>query len=224
MLEPATIKYLKALSRNNNKPWFDSHRLEYEAARIDFANFIQLVIDELAKTDPTIAGQEARQCVFRINRDIRFSNDKTPYKVHFGASIKRGGRKSPYAGYYFHLEPGKSFIGGGMWMPEAGVLKNIRQEIDYNLDEWEKIVSAKPFKSTYGGLDFDPSFTLTRNPKGFENDHPAEKYLRLKCFIAEKSLPDEDLYLSSLHRTTINAYKAIKPMLDFLNIAVGDIG
>ena len=97
MLEPQTIRFLKSLKKNNNKPWFDAHRHQYEASRIDFSNFIQLVIDELQKYDTTITGLTPRDCLFRINRDIRFSNDKTPYKSNFGASIKRGGKKSPFA-------------------------------------------------------------------------------------------------------------------------------
>ncbi|MDQ6608300.1 MAG: DUF2461 domain-containing protein, partial [Bacteroidota bacterium] len=118
MLIPQTLKFLSQLKKNNNKPWFDLHRPQYEAARIDFGNFMQLVIDELQKSDTTVTGLTGKDCMFRINRDIRFSKDKTPYKTHFGASVKRGGKKSPFAGYYFHLEPGdKSFIGGGLWMP-----------------------------------------------------------------------------------------------------------
>src|SRR5688572_25742185 len=113
MLEPQTLRFLTALKKNNNKPWFDANRAQYEAARIDFSNFIQLVIDALQKSDTSITGLTARDCLFRINRDIRFSNDKTPYKSNFGASIKRGGRKSGFAGYYFHLEPGQTFAGGG---------------------------------------------------------------------------------------------------------------
>ncbi len=129
MLEPQTLRFLSLLKENNNKPWFDAHRPQYEAAKIDFQNFIQLVIDDLQRTDTTITGTTARECLFRINRDIRFSNDKTPYKTNMGASIKRGGRKSGFAGYYFHVEPGKSFIGGGLWLPDAAALKAVRQEI-----------------------------------------------------------------------------------------------
>jgi uncharacterized protein (TIGR02453 family) len=132
MLEPQTLKFLADLGRNNNKPWFDEHRAQYEAARIDFQNFITLLIADLQRTDPGIGGLTARDCLFRINRDVRFSNDKSPYKPNMGASIKSGGRKSPFAGYYFHLEPGKSFVGGGLWMPDAEALKKVRQEIYYN--------------------------------------------------------------------------------------------
>ena len=146
MLEPQTLQFLRQLKKNNNKEWFDSHRAQYEAARIDFSNFIQLLIDALQKTDGTITGITARDCLFRINRDIRFSKDKKPYKSNFGASIKRGGRKSGFAGYYFHCEPGASFVGGGLWMPEAPVLRSLRQEIDYNWEEFQALLKEKNFR------------------------------------------------------------------------------
>ena len=114
MLEPQTLKFLSGLKKNNNREWFEKHRPEYEAAKIDFQNFIQLVIDDFGRKDLSIAGNIARNCVFRINRDIRFSKDKTPYKTNLGASITKGGRKSPLAGYYFQCEPGNSFIAGGL--------------------------------------------------------------------------------------------------------------
>lgn len=103
MLEPQTLKFLSQLKKNNTKTWFDTHRAAYEAAKIDFQNFIQLVIDDFQRKDLSIAGISARDCLFRINRDVRFSNDKSPYKTNFGASIKQGGKKSPFAGYYFSL-------------------------------------------------------------------------------------------------------------------------
>src|SRR6476469_4765235 len=109
MLEPQTLKFLSQLKKNNNKAWFDAHRIQYEAARTDFSNFIQLVIEALQKSDPTLTGLTAKDCLFRINRDIRFSKDKSPYKTNFGAIIKQGGRNSAYAGYYFHCSPGSSF-------------------------------------------------------------------------------------------------------------------
>ena len=218
MLEPQTLKYLTALKKNNHKEWFDTHRTAYEAARIDFANFLQLVIDALAKQDPSIAGQSARSCLFRINRDIRFSNDKTPYKSNFGASIKRGGRKSGFAGYYFHLEPGnRSFIGGGLWMPEAPRLKMMRQEIDYNWDEFRGILQNKTFQKTFGDLYQGDDQRLSTMPKGYEKDNPAATYLKLKSFIAETTVADEELTKASLHKKTVAAFVAIKPLLDFIN-------
>jgi len=217
MLEPKTLQFLKALQKNNNKPWFDDHRAAYEAARIDFQNFIQLVIDALQKRDATITGLTARDCQFRINRDIRFSKDKTPYKTNFGASIKRGGRKSGFAGYYFHCEPGASFIGGGLWMPEAGPLKNMRQEIDYNWDSFRSIVGDKNFKKIFGDLYAGADQSLSTMPKGYEKDHPAARYLKLKSFIAETPVSDAELTTAGLHKKTLAAFEAIRPLLDFIN-------
>ena len=220
MLEPQSIKFLKQLKKNNNKAWFDAHRAEYEAARIDYSNFIQLVIDALAKSDPSISGLKAKDCIFRINRDIRFSKDKTPYKTAFGASIKTGGRKSCYAGYYFHFEPGQSFVGGGMWMPDAPVLKNIRQEIDYNFDEFKSILKEKKFKSVFGDLYKGQDLSLQTMPKGYEKDHPAAEYLKLKSFIAETRIEDDELTKAGLHKKTLAAFVAMQPLLSFINRSV----
>jgi uncharacterized protein (TIGR02453 family) len=217
MLEPQTLVFLTGLSRNNNKPWFDAHRAQYEAARIDFQNFIQLVINDLGRNDATIAGLQARDCLFRINRDIRFSNDKTPYKVAFGASIKREGKKSPYAGYYFHLEPGRSFAGGGLWLPEPPTVKAVRQEIDYNWEEFQNLITAKTFRSVYGDLYQGSDVSLSKAPKGYEPDHPAIQYLKLKSFIAEAPLADAELTKATLHKKTVTAFAALYPFLHFIN-------
>ena len=221
MLEPQTLTFLKQLKKNNNKPWFDAQRPKYEAARIDFQNFIQLVIDRLQQSDTNITGTMARDCLFRINRDIRFSNDKTPYKTNFGASIKPGGRKSGLAGYYFHLEPGgNSFVGGGLWMPEAPALKAVRQEIDYNWDEFQAIIQEKNFKKIFGDVYKAADVSLSTVPKGYEKDNPAIDYLKLKSFIAETHIDDAELTTAALHKKTVAAFEAIKPLLDFVNRAI----
>jgi len=217
MLEPQTLTFLSKLKKNNNKPWFDAHRAQYEAAKIDFSNFIRLLIDALQKTDTTITGTTSKECMFRINRDIRFSKDKRPYKTNLGASIKRGGRKSVFAGYYFHCEPGNSFIGGGLWMPEAPALKSLRQEIDYNWDEFQGILRDKNFKRTYSDIYRSAEISLSTLPKGYEKDNPAAEYLKLKSFIAETKLADEDLTKSGLHKKTLAAFEALQPLLRFIN-------
>lgn len=217
MLEPQTLKFLTQLKKNNNKPWFDSHRAQYEAARIDFANVFELVIDALQKTDTTITGLTSRDCIFRINRDIRFSKDKTPYKSHFGASIKRGGRKSPFAGYYFHVEPGQSFVGGGLWQPEAPSLKAVRQEIDYNWDEFQSILKEKKFKATFKDIYKGNDVSLSVMPKGYPKDHEAIGYLKLKSFIAETKIADDELTKGSLHKKIVAAFEALQPLLNFIN-------
>src|SRR6476620_9301501 len=152
MLKESTLKFLKGLKRNNNKAWFDKNRSAYEDARSDFEQFIQSVIDAHCRNDADLSDLKAKECLFRINRDIRFSKDKSPYKTNFGASMDRGGKKSGLAGYYFHLEPGRSFLGGGLWQPEPDKLKKVRQEIDYCFDEFKKLISSKKFSAIYGNL------------------------------------------------------------------------
>lgn len=221
MLDPNTIKFLKGLKKNNNKPWFDLHRKEYEAARKDHLALVQAVIDLHGKKDPTINNLTAKECVFRINRDVRFSKDKSPYKVNFGASINKGGRKAwNSAGYYFHIEPGKSFAGGGLYMPEAPVLKMVRQEIDYNLDAFQKILKNKKFKSLYGDLDRSTGMSLTRVPKGYETDNPAAEHLKLKGFIAMVDIPDDVLFSGSAIKTIAKSFETLQPLIRFLNESI----
>ncbi len=222
MLEPATIRFLSQLKKNNNRDWFEKHRPDYEAAKIDFQNFIYLLIKDLGKTDPSIAGLNAKDCLFRINRDVRFSKDKSPYKSNMGASIKRDGKKSPFCGYYFHCEPGASFIGGGLWMPESSTIKKVRQEIDYNFDEFKNIINDKKFKTVYGDIYKGADVSLATAPKGYEKVHPAISYLKLKCFIAETKLSDDELIKSSLHKKTIAAFQALSPFVHFINRAIED--
>jgi uncharacterized protein (TIGR02453 family) len=217
MLEPQTLKFLSQLKKNNNKPWFDAHRPQYEAARIDFSNFIQLLIDALQKSDTTITGITAKDSQFRINRDVRFSKDKRPYKDNFGAFIARGGKKSMYAGYYFHLAPGNSFIGGGLWQPEPANLKKVRQEIDYNWEEFQSIVKNKTFKKIFGDLYKGEDMSLKRMPKGYAEDHPAISYLKLQSLIAEQKIADEELTRATLHKKSLAAFQALQPLLNFIN-------
>lgn len=218
MLQPSTLKFLKDLKKNNNKPWFDANRKRYEDAKVDFASFIQAVINLHGKKDPSIKNLLAKECMFRINRDIRFSKDKSPYKTNFGASINKGGRKAwNSAGYYFHLEPGGCFTGGGIYMPDPETLKKIRQEIDYNLPAFKKIIGSKKFKAVYGGLDNSEGFMLSRVPKGYEPGNPAAEFLRLKSFIAMVSLSDADLTSKNLVKKTVVAFEALQPLIEFIN-------
>jgi uncharacterized protein (TIGR02453 family) len=222
MLQTATIKFLKDLKKNNNKPWFDANRTKYEDAKKDFGELIQSVIDKHSKKDSSIKELKAKDCMFRINRDIRFSKDKTPYKTNMGASINRGGKKSVFAGYYFHCEPGESFVGGGLWVPMPPDLKKVRQEIDYNLDEFKKIISAKKFKLVYGDLYKGEDASLVNVPQGFEKDNPAADYLKLKSFLAMKSLTESDLTSKDLVKIVTDAFDALQPLLVFINKALGE--
>lgn len=222
MLQASTLKFLKDLSKHNNKPWFDAHRQQYDDAKKDFETFIQTIIDKHGRRDTYIKELTAKNCLFRINRDIRFSKDKTPYKTNMGASISRGGRKSIYAGYYFHLEPGQSFVGGGIWMPMPEETKKVRQEIDYCLDEFRKIVESKKFKTVYGGLYIDSETSLSRVPQGFEKDNPAAEYLKLKSWIATQALKDADITSKDLVKKALMAFETLQPLVEFINRSLED--
>jgi len=218
MLQSSTLKFLKDLKKNNNKPWFDANRKRYEEAKGDFANFVQQVIDAHSKKDKTISALKAKDCMFRINRDVRFSKDKSPYKTNFGASINKGGKKAfSTAGYYFHLEPGQCFVGGGIYQPMPDELKKVRQEIDYNFKDFKKIIQSKKFKSLYGDLSKSPEYMLTRVPKGYEPDNPAAEYLKLKSYIAFVSFSDKDLTSNTLVKKTAAAFETLQPLLNFIN-------
>jgi len=220
MLQPFTIKFLKDLKKNNTKEWFDKNRKVYEAAKSDFAGMIQTAIDKFGKKDENIAALKAKDCVFRINRDIRFSKDKSPYKTNMGASINKGGKKAwNSAGYYFHFEPGGSFAGGGLYMPEPDILKKVRQEIDYSFDEFKKIISNKKFAATYKDLDHSDEMKLSRPPKGYEAENPAIEYIKLKSFIAMVPVSDAELADKNLVKKITDAFEALQPLIVFLNHA-----
>lgn len=221
MLQSSTLKFLKDLKKNNNKSWFDKNRKRYEEAKADFLQFIQAAIDSYSKKDKTLTGIKAKDCIFRINRDVRFSKDKSPYKTNFGASINKGGRKAMNsAGYYFHLEPGQLFLGGGIYQPMPPELSKVRQEVDYSFPEFKKIIGSKKFKTVYDDMDKSKEFLLSRVPKGYEADNPAAEYLKLKSYLAITQLNDRDVTSKNLLKKTTDAFEALKPLIDFLNRAL----
>lgn len=220
MLHTSTIKFLKDLKKNNTREWFDKNRKAYEAAKTDFAETVQAAIDKFGKKEKSIAALKAKDCMFRINRDVRFSKDKSPYKTNMGASINKAGKKAwNTAGYYFHFEPGNSFVGGGLYMPEPEILKKVRQEIDYSFDEFKKIVTHKKFAASYKDLDHTGEMKLSRPPKGYEADNPAIEYIKLKSFIAIIPLTDADLADKNLAKKIADAFETLQPVIDFLNHA-----
>ena len=220
MLQPATIKFLKDLKKNNQRDWFEANRKHYEAAKADFAGQVQNVIDKFGKKDEGIASLKAKDCVFRINRDVRFSKDKSPYKSNMGASFIKGGKKSVLSGYYFHCEPGNSFVGGGLWMPEVDGLKKLRQEIDYNFDEFKKIIGSKKFVATYKELSDSEGTRLSRPPKGYEADNPAIEYIKLKSFVAVTPVSDAELTDKNLVKKITDAFETLQQFIAFVNRAL----
>jgi len=213
----SVLRFLRKLKKNNNKPWFEANRNGYTEAKQELETFLEGLIASYSKTDDAISRLTPKDCMFRINRDVRFSKDKSPYKTNFGAYINPGGKKSTLGGYYLHIEPGASFVGGGLWMPMPAELAKIRQEIDYNLPEFTAILSSASFKKQYGSLSTDEEYSLKRIPKGYENDNPAAEYLKLKSFIATRKLSDEEVSSTSLKKSCVAAFTALKPLLDFIN-------
>jgi uncharacterized protein (TIGR02453 family) len=220
MLQQSTIKFLKDLKKNNTKEWFDANRKVYEAAKQDFETLVETVITRHAKKDESIASLKPKDCMFRINRDIRFSKDKSPYKTNFGASINRGGKKSLLAGYYFHCEPGRNFVGGGLWQPFPDVLKKVRQEIDYSYEEFFGIIKNKKFKTAYGDLYRGEDVSLSRPPKGYDENNPSIEFIKLKSFIAMQELKDADLTDKNLSGKIVTAFEALHPFVKFINRAL----
>ncbi len=218
MIQQNTLQFLKSLKKNNNREWFGAHKSQYLEAWSDFEKFVQELLEALCKTDPSLKGLRAKECMFRIYRDTRFSKDKTPYKTHFSAAFSRGGKMAHYPGYYFHISPGKSFFGGGIWMPEPDALKKIRQEIDYNLKDFGKILSARAYRSLFGPLEDESA--LSRPPKGYCTDNPAIEYLKMKSFFSGAELGETVVRSPKLTREAILIFKTVKPLVDFLTRAL----
>lgn len=212
------IGFLKALKSNNNKEWFEKNKANYLASKEEFEVLIDKLIKGIGKFDKKISPQlKARDCTFRIYKDVRFSKDKTPYKTNMGASMNPGGKKSPVAGYYFHLEPGASFLAGGMYMPEPEMLSAIRQEIDYNPDTLLKIMKSASFKKYFKGLDEIDK--LKTAPKGYAKDHVHLGLLQHKHFIVSHPISDKQLLDKKMDTFVLSGFQAMLPFLEFLRQA-----
>jgi len=218
LISPSTLSFLKSLKKNNNKPWFDNNRDKYSAAKNNFEEFVASLLQNYSSIDEDLKGLAVKDCCFRINRDIRFSKNKTPYKISLSASFNRGGKKSIFAGYYFHLQPGgNSFVGGGLWRPEPNELKKLRQEIDYCLPEFKKIITATSFKKNYGELEREENQVLVNVPKGYDKENPAADFLKMKSFVATKNLSDQEVLSPNLEKEIIKSFKALMPLVKFIN-------
>jgi uncharacterized protein (TIGR02453 family) len=219
MIQKSTLDFLRKLAKNNNRDWFEKNKQQYLDAKDDVEKTVAKVLAGIRSFDKRIGSDlEAKHYMFRIYRDTRFAKDKRPYKTNIGANINPGGKKEHSSGYYMHIEPGKAFLAGGMWQPEAPMLAKIRQEIDYNLPEFKKIVNDKTFKKYFGELSTEDKLVTT--PKGYDKDHPAIDFLRLKSFIVVADLKDKDIQGKNFTKTATAIFKAMKPLNDFLQRAI----
>lgn len=204
--------FLKGLAANNSKEWMDAHKADYQLARQNFIDLVHKAISTTSTFDAEIAGEDAKKCVFRLNRDVRFSANKDPYKTNFGGSITKGGRKSGNPGYYIHIMPGNNFVGGGLYQPMPDTLRKIRQEIDYNGPELRKIIDSSDFKSHFDQPYDDQVKTA---PKGYAKDHEHIDLIRYKSFIYMRSFSDKEAQSPDFTDQIEGVFRAIKPYLDF---------
>jgi uncharacterized protein (TIGR02453 family) len=218
MLTKSTLDFLSDLRNNNHKDWFELNKPRYQQAQKEIKSLLRVWIDELGKIDNTIAELDPNKCVFRINRDVRFSKDKSPYKLNLGAYVVAGGKQSNLAGYYLHIEPNNCFFGAGNYMPMPDQLSKIRQEIDYNFDDFSKIIQDKKFVNTFGLLSSENK--LKNPPKGYSTDNVALEYLKLKSFTVFAKLKDGDILKQNFATHLIELCKQVQPFVSFLNTAV----
>jgi uncharacterized protein (TIGR02453 family) len=221
MISPALFQFLRELKKNNNKEWFDTNRSRYSGLRKEFENFINLVIAEITVFDKSVSHTTAKESIFRINRDIRFSNDKLPYKTNFGAFIARGGRKGINAGYYIHVEPGEGFLAGGIYMPSGPLLKALRTEIYENIEDFKKIVKTPVFIKHFGNELWGEK--LKTAPKGFPKDFPDLEYLKYKHYTLAKNEPDSMYTNPSFMNEIKEVFRAMADFNAFLNRAAEDV-
>ena len=224
---PAALAFLRALARNNTREWFQAHREEYETeVRAPLAALVEEMDVRFAELAPEIVGDPKRS-LFRIHRDVRFSNDKSPYKTNAACWFYHGdagrgvGSTTPHggAGFYFHLEPGRSMIGGGIWMPPRPTLARLREQIDEEHRGLRRALSDPKVKKRFGGLD--ESAMLTRMPRGYSDDHPAADLLRHQSFTVGRTLDDKELFSPRLADLLARDYARLVPFVRWFNGALG---
>ncbi|MBS1929075.1 MAG: DUF2461 domain-containing protein [Chitinophagaceae bacterium] len=219
MIENYTLKFLQGIKKNNNKPWFEKNRALYEGAKQNILSVTDTLVTLISGFDPTVKNVIARDCIFRINRDVRFSKNKAPYKTNMAIYINSEGKKADSPGYYLHIEPGKSFLATGVWMPGMPVLNKIRQEIDYNFNTWNNLLQKKSFRKSFPeGISREGA--LVRPPKGYDAANPAIQFLLLKSFIVVHEIKSRELTEKGLEKKLSEHYKNAKPFIDFLRMAI----
>lgn len=213
------FRFLKELSENNNREWFNEHRQTYTEVQAEFQKLLTVIIDRISLFDESIRGIAAGDCTYRIYRDTRFSSDKTPYKTHIGGYINAKGKKSDHCGYYVHLEPGNCMLAGGSLCLPPNVLKAVRQSIYDNIEEYRSIVEDPAFKRFYPvvGENF-----LKTAPKGFPKDFKYIDYLKCKEFVCSYQVPDDFFTAPDLLDCTEEAFRQFKRFSDFLNYTIDD--
>ena len=211
------LSFLSGLQKNNTREWMEANKSKYLSSKQQFEDIISSLIDNIAVFDPHIVGSEPKKCIFRLHRDIRFSKDKRPYKENMGGFINKEGRKGMDGGYYIHIQPGKSMLAGGIYMPPSDILKKIRQEIDYNPDGLINFMNSSSFKEYFGSFEGD---RLKKAPKGYSPDHPNIELLKLKYYIIVHRLEDAELLKPDFLENATQILKAMLPLNNYLRTAL----
>ena len=221
MINKSTLKFLKDLKLNNSKEWLDDNKKSYENTKNDILTLTDEPITTVSEIDKTIsyAYHDPKKCITRLNRDLRFAKDKTPYKTDYYIVLNKNGKNSPSAFYFLHIEPNNCFVGGGVYNPQPEQLKKIRQEIDYAFDEWTTIISDKTFKKTFPN-SINNSGVLKRSPKEYGEENKASDFLKMKGFFTMEKLTDKEIIADETFGKINNYFKATKPLVDFLNRAI----
>jgi len=223
MINKQTLKFLKDLKINNSKEWLDENREKYDAAKNDMLTLTEQLITAVADFDKTISNAylDPKKCITRLNRDLRFAKDKTPYKTDYYIVINKDGKNSASAFYFLHIEPDNCFVGGGVYNPQPEQLKKIRQEIDYAFDEWTAIIEVKLFRKTFPG-GINNSGVLSRIPKGFDEENKAGEFLKMKGFYTMEKLTDKEIISEESFKKINSYFQTTKPLVDFLNKAIAN--
>ena len=212
IIKKESYSFLKTLSKNNNRDWFNVHKDEYMAAHENIIQFADTLINLMDKHDK-IETESGKKSLFRIYKDVRFSKDKTPYSCRWAGGFQRATKKLR-GGYYFHLEPGNSFLAGGLWGPEPDDLKRIREDISLNPKEWKKLFADKTLKKEFGGIIGEQ---LGSAPRGFAKDDPAIEFLRYKQFILKHNFTDTEVCSPGFIKKVNELYKKMRPFLDYMS-------
>lgn len=214
------FKFLSALAENNHRDWMLANKKWYDETRGEFMEDVDYLIKGLGEFLPGMDSFKAKDCVFRINRDVRFSANKDPYKTNFSAYFSPKGKKSVGPGFYLSIKPGQSMLGGGIWMPEADTLKKIRREIDYSGDRLKEIEESPEFKNTFGQIEGE---RLKTSPRDYDQDHPHIDYLRLKSFTAFAELQDAQVNSGAYLNIALDSFRKMMPFNEFLEQAIEDV-
>jgi len=211
-LPPSVFSFLEDLKENNHREWFQNNKTRYQEQynyALQFADELLLRMKQI-DTIETISGKKS---LFRINKDVRFSKDKSPYKTNIGGALTRA-TKYLRGGYYFHIEPGNCFLGGGFWAPSPEDLKHIRLQIAADPGPLQQILSSKEFIATFGQLEGEQ---LKSAPKGFSKDHPAIDLINYKQFLLIKKLTDEEVQSKQYLETVVSTFQAMRPFFDYMS-------